>query len=109
MRRTTPLRMHVQLTNWDGRRTAGYFFVYLAALIAVTVFLTPELIDDASYGYLQIGAAALLTWFTRRRALRVRTGPRSAKGYGDSLSRKGRLRTPESGSIGKDPDGPTLH
>lgn len=109
MRPTTPLRMHIQLTNWDSRRTAGYFFAYLAALIAVTVFLIPELIHGASYGYLQVGAAALLTWFTRRRALRVRTGSPHTKGSSNSFSRKGRSRKPESRSTGRGPNGPTLH
>jgi len=109
MRRTTPLRMHIQLTNWDAKRTATYFVIYLAALIAVTVFLTPELIFDASYGYLQVGAAVLLTWYTRKRALRVRTGSRRSKGSSDPFSRKGRPRDPKSGPTWRDPDGPTLH
>ena len=109
MRPIRPIRMEIRLTNWDGRRTAAYFIGYLVALIAATVFFIPELIIVASYGYIQVGAAALLTWYTRKRALRVRTEPTRSAGPGDSFSRKGRSRRPGSRAAGRDSNGPTLH
>ncbi len=97
-----PLRTSVTYGYWGTQRTVSLFFGYLGALVALTVFFTPELIFHSYYGYLQVAAAGLLTWFTYRRAHRVQGGQGSR--VVNISSRRPRSRDRASDSKGR-----TLH